>query len=128
MRLAVRFAHAWSIGASLLLLLILPPTFSLAHSSAQPQPASQVLAPSDLVSNGRFVLGPRALDFDAAAYLQHRNSPLLPDAALIEAACAYASVNPQLVLTLLEFDGRQVTQGWRSALPPSSAKLWFSTW
>ena len=85
-------------------------------SVAPGQPSEPVLS-TDLVSNSQFVLGPAARQFDLAGYLERRGSPLLADASLIEGWSAYTSIDPQVVLALLEVDGEQVTHGWRTAMP-----------
>ena len=56
----------------------------------------------DILSDGQFVFGPNVGQFDVAAYLQAKGSPLAGYADLITGWCAYASVNPRVVLTCLE--------------------------
>lgn len=116
MHTSLRHRPARFAGAVLLLLvLVLGPFSSQVSSAIQPGPSPAVFA-ADLVSNGQFVLGPAARKFDLSGYLRDSGSPLLASAGLIEARCAYASINPQVVLVLLEMDGQQVTQGWRIPL------------
>ena len=59
-------------------------------------------APEPLMADGQFVYGPNVGDFDLAGFLQAQGSPLAPYADLLGLHCAYASVNPRLILTLLE--------------------------
>ena len=78
-----------------------------------PAPAS---SRADLLSNSQFVFGPVARRFNLSGYLERSGSPLLADAPAIEGWCAYASVNPQVILAVLEAGGGQVTGGWQTAL------------
>ncbi len=73
-------------------------------------PTSTVVpAVPHIISDGQFVFGPNVHGFDLHRYLTDISSPLLNQADAIEAWCLYASVNPRLVLTLLEMDGMRVT-------------------
>ncbi len=55
-----------------------------------------------LVSDGMFVWGPNVEGFDLAAYLEATNSPLAPHAEELALWSSYASVNPQVLLAVLE--------------------------
>jgi len=72
-----------------------PPTASV-HASAAPPP----LPP--LISDGQFVFGPDVKGFDTAAYLRRTGSSLVEYADALTFWCAYTSINPRLVLTLIE--------------------------
>ncbi len=55
-----------------------------------------------LITDGMFVWGPNVGDFDFMAFLQQANSPLTPFAEDLALWSSYASVNPQVLLTVLE--------------------------
>lgn len=60
------------------------------------------LADDALLSDGQFVYGPNAYDFDSAGYID-QNLPLLkPYAGKIEEIAAVYSINPRVLLTLIE--------------------------
>jgi hypothetical protein len=63
---------------------------------------TQVDTTPTLLSDGQFVWGPNAEDFDVAAYLQSRGSDLAPYADDIILWSDYSSVNPQVLLAVLE--------------------------
>jgi LasA protease len=67
---------------------------------------------NELISDGQFVYGPNAEGFDLQQFLLERGSPLAPYWQDIEAAARYTSVNPKVLLTLLE-----VRDGWVTAAP-----------
>lgn len=68
-----------------------------ADTLQQPQARTE-----DFLSDGQFVFGPNVGKFDVASYLRGVGSPLYEYADVIELWCAYASVNPRVVLTLIE--------------------------
>ena len=76
----------------------------------------------DILSEGQFVFGPNANSFDIHEYLGKINSPLLQYADLIEEECAYASVNPRVVLTLIEMQSGLVTGKLKNYYPNETAK------
>ena len=77
----------------------------------------QVELPNPPVSNGEFVWGPNVGDFDIQAFLQNRDSPLAPYAQDVALWASYSSVNPRLLLAVLEFRYGLVT-----SLPDGAAK------
>jgi murein DD-endopeptidase MepM/ murein hydrolase activator NlpD len=79
-------------------------------------PVRPAAAAPPLISDGQFVWGPNAAGFDPHAYLQSRGSPLLPYAEHLALWSDYSSVNPQVVLAVLE-----VQLGWVSSLTASVA-------
>ena len=76
--------------------------------SKQPQPFVAAWDQA-LLSDGQFVWGPNVGDFDIAAFLEQRGSPLAPDANLVEGHAAYAGINPRVLLTVLELQHGLVT-------------------
>jgi hypothetical protein len=64
--------------------------------------ANQAEATPTLVSDGQFVWGPNAENFDVEAYLQTRGSDLVNYADDIILWSDYSSVNPQVLLAVLE--------------------------
>ncbi len=55
-----------------------------------------------LVSDGQFVWGPNVGDFDVASYLQAIGSPLVAYAEDVALWANYTSVNPKILLTVLQ--------------------------
>ncbi|MGH2621075.1 MAG: dockerin type I domain-containing protein, partial [Anaerolineales bacterium] len=76
----------------------------------EPEPA--------LLSDGQFVWGPNVGPFNIGAYLRNRKSPLTPYAADLELWASYSSVNPKVLLTVLE-----IRDGWVTALPAGTPPL-----
>lgn len=73
------------------------------HRPASPQRSEHNRPPAPfLLSNGQFVFGPNVGDFDLANYLLQSNHPLSEYATTIAWWSAYTSVNPRVILTLLE--------------------------
>lgn len=70
--------------------------------AARLSPVVQVDTTPMLVSDGQFVWGPNAADFDVGAYLQGRGSDLATFTDDIIVWSDYASVNPQVLLAVLE--------------------------
>ncbi len=58
--------------------------------------------PSGLLSDGQFVWGPNVGDFDIRAYLSKRDSGLSAFASDLELWARYSSVNPMILLSMLE--------------------------
>ncbi|MGA9533692.1 MAG: LamG-like jellyroll fold domain-containing protein [Anaerolineales bacterium] len=65
---------------------------------------------SAIVSDGQFVWGPNVGEFSVAEFLKSIDSPLLPYSDDIALWSSYSSVNPKVLLTLLEMQHRLVTQ------------------
>jgi murein DD-endopeptidase MepM/ murein hydrolase activator NlpD len=76
-------------------------------------------ASQPLVSDGMFVWGPNVEDFDLEAYLTKMDSPLLNHAEELALWSSYASVNPQVLLAVLEVQRGLVT-GTGEALDDAS--------
>lgn len=74
--------------------------------------AAQGLTIKPLISDGQFVWGPNVGNFDVSRYLSTRNSPLLMYAEDIQAWAAYTSINPKILLTVLELQNH-----WISRIP-----------
>lgn len=75
---------------------------------------------STLLADGQFVYGPNVGDFDVERYLAETQSPLLPHASVIYDKATYYSVNPRLILTLLEMTVAQsVVVDGSTAAPPT---------
>lgn len=62
----------------------------------------QVDLPAWLLSDGQFVWGPNVGDFEIGAFLERRESNLEPYADDIEIWARYSSVNPQVLLAVLQ--------------------------
>jgi hypothetical protein len=77
-------------------------------------PLRQAAAAQPVISDGQFVWGPNAADFDPHAYLQARASPLLPYSDHLALWADYSSVNPQVLLAVLE-----INLGWVTSIDPS---------
>jgi hypothetical protein len=69
----------------------------------------QVELPADLISDGQFVWGPNVGDFDIAAFLDDQNSNLAPYAPDLAIWASYSSVNPRLLIAVLEMHHEYVT-------------------
>jgi len=97
----------------------LEPVLGATHGSAPagpwPSRLLQVELPNPPVSDGEFVWGPNVGRFDVQAFLENRNSPLAPFAQDVALWASYSSVNPKLLLSVLEFRFGLVT-----ALPDGS--------
>jgi hypothetical protein len=74
-------------------------------------PTYQLEFDTSLVSDGQFVWGPNVGDFDIGAYLAERGSPLEPFAPDIELWASYSSVNPKVLMAILE-----LRHGWVSGI------------
>jgi hypothetical protein len=73
----------------------------------------------DQLSDGQFVYGPNVDGFSTRDYLVATESSLIPYADTIENWCGYASVNPRVVLALMEMRGRAVTGKAHAATSPA---------
>jgi|GEM_PF-7049099 len=62
----------------------------------------EAVAEENILADGQFVFGPNVGSFDLYSYLDGVNSPLRPYADIILDQCAYTSINPRVVLTILE--------------------------
>jgi hypothetical protein len=80
------------------LLFFLAPPFGKARLSF----ADPGLQLDPLISDGQFVWGPNVGDFDVWRFLEGLDSPLAAYADEIESHAAYTSVNPLVLLTVLE--------------------------
>ncbi|MCZ6528915.1 MAG: dockerin type I domain-containing protein [Chloroflexi bacterium] len=74
-------------------------------------PSYQLHLDITLVSDGQFVWGPNVGDFNIEAFLADRRSPLVEYAADIELWASYSSVNPKVLIAILE-----LRQGWVSGI------------
>lgn len=63
----------------------------------------------NLLADGQFVYGPNVGDFNVKVYLEGINSPLIPYAEIIEERAYYYSINPRVLLTILEIQNNLVT-------------------
>ncbi len=77
--------------------------------------------PSELLSDGQFVWGPNVGDFDILDDLTKRGSDLAVYAADIELWAKYTSVNPKVLLTILELQDEFVSN-LSSELTPSEIR------
>ena len=77
-------------------------------------PSFQLEFDSSLVSDGQFVWGPNVGDFDIGAFLDDRGSPLAVYAPDIELWASYSSVNPKVLIAILE-----LRYGWVSGFSDS---------
>jgi murein DD-endopeptidase MepM/ murein hydrolase activator NlpD len=66
--------------------------------------------PPPLVADGQFVRGPNVDDFVIQAYLANRGSPLATLSADLELWTQYTSVNPMVLLAVLEANDQLVSQ------------------
>ncbi len=102
-----------ALSCSLIMLLCLMLfLFSPPFDTGRASDASQGEMVEPLLSDGQFVWGPNVRDFSVVEFLQNRTSPLLPYAEVIETWAAYASVNPKILLAVLE-----IRHGWITYLP-----------
>ncbi|NIS81721.1 MAG: peptidoglycan DD-metalloendopeptidase family protein, partial [Anaerolineales bacterium] len=76
-------------------------------------PFAQTNLPVELLADGQFVWGPNVGDFDIRSFLQARDSALQAYSDDIELWARYTSVNPKILLTVLE-----LRYGLVNALPP----------
>jgi hypothetical protein len=100
----------WAVLITIcVVLLVISPMISVnqGYFAAQGVP----IAP--MISDGQFVWGPNVGNFDVAQYLESNNSPLLEFASDIQVWAAYTSVNPKVILTVLE-----LRHQWISGISP----------
>ncbi len=90
------------------LLLFISPILDRGQRSA----AAQGIQISPLLSDGQFVWGPNVGEFDIGQFLKQRNSPLFEYADDIEVWAAYTSINPKVLLTVL-----QLRHQWLDHIP-----------
>ncbi|MGD1994377.1 MAG: pre-peptidase C-terminal domain-containing protein [Anaerolineae bacterium] len=79
-------------------------------SPPTPQARIDLSQAPPILSDGQFVHGPNVGPFNVAEYLQANGSPLAEHASTIELWCGYASVNPRVLLTLIERQSGLVQQ------------------
>ncbi|MBM4430925.1 MAG: hypothetical protein FJ026_11355, partial [Chloroflexi bacterium] len=102
------------IGRLTVILMLISPALAL-DLAAQSQKDS--LPVTLALSDGQFVYGPNVQEFNLDDYL-HKNAPhLLPYRDAIFYYSAFPSINPRVLLTLLELRGQIVTKD------PGDAKL-----
>ncbi|NIM95448.1 MAG: hypothetical protein GTO18_17260 [Anaerolineales bacterium] len=99
----------WIVLFALCFLLII---FSPPIASGRKSSESDGFVIEPLVSDGQFVWGPNVGQFVVHDYLDSNQSPLLSFSNQIEEWTAYASINPQIVLSVLE-----VQHGWVTSIP-----------
>ncbi len=86
------------------------PTGSISGGTiSKPEPQAQGI--EVILSDGQFVYGPNALDFDMEAFLRANDSPLIEHLQALRDWSMYASVNPRVLLTLIEMRSGLVTGG-----------------
>lgn len=82
---------------------------SLASSAGS---VAAIGAPPKLLANGQFVYGPNVGAFSTAAFLKARESNLLRLAPLLDDIAVEYSINPRVLLSLIE-----IQWGWVTASP-----------
>jgi hypothetical protein len=92
------------IGRLVLLTAIAAVCLAVTSSRAQAFPAA-----SDILADGQFVYGPNVGEFKTLAFLASSHSALLPYASVIEDKASYYSINPRVLLAILELRSRAVT-------------------
>ena len=98
----------WAVLFGLCLgLLILSP---LLENSGRSH-ASQGEYLETIVSDGQFVWGPNVGTFDLNLFLQSQNSSLLEYVEDIQSWAAYTSINPKILLTVLELRNHWLSDG-----------------
>ncbi|UCF62327.1 MAG: peptidoglycan DD-metalloendopeptidase family protein, partial [Anaerolineaceae bacterium] len=75
---------------------------SVNPSAILPTAILQLDLPDPLLADGQFVWGPNVGDFDIRSYLGSMGSPLEPYSDDIEIWARYTTVNPKVLLTVLE--------------------------
>lgn len=77
---------------------------------AQNLPLSSIVDEvTPILADGQFVYGPNVGNFDVEEFLRSLDSPLLPCAAVLADKASYYSVNPRVLLTVLEVQDSLVT-------------------
>jgi LasA protease len=97
----------WKVLVGLILL-----TAALFGGAWARQPVEKVMpfnAPLTILSEGQFVYGPNVTDFDLSAYLSRNSSALAPLAQDLDDKASYYSINPRVLLTILEIRNGVVT-------------------
>ena len=103
-----RIRQFWMILVTLALMLGVgqaPMQTNVAVGQALPIAA----ASSTLLANGQFVNGPNVGVFDTTQYLQDLESPLIEYATPVDDQAGYYSINPRVLLTILELKSGVVT-------------------
>ena len=85
--------------------------------------AQPVALEAPLLADGQFVWGPNVGDFDVRAFLIERDSPLADYSGSVVSWAGYTSVNPQVLLTLLE-----LRHGLVTAIPPGADRAQVDGW
>ena len=108
------------------------PPLSLAHliyptegkiSNAEGSYTVQFQSEQALLSDGQFVWGPNVGNFNIEAFLNSQDSPLAPYAKSIESWARYYSINPRVVLALLESNYDLISNFDPSASPDTIHQL-----
>jgi len=73
--------------------------------------AQGIDAPPPILADGQFVYGPNVGRFQMANFLQARGSPLASYASMLDDKASYYSINPRVLLTILEMRSNSVTRG-----------------
>jgi hypothetical protein len=101
-------------------LLVISIIGMIAFSSPSPGMAkseAQTTSGMDLLSNGQFVWGPNVGDFEVGQFLLELGSPLAPFADIVDAWARYYSINPRVLLTLLEVRNGLLTNPYDEISP-----------
>ena len=90
--------------------------------------AAQGVPITPMISDGQFVWGPNVGTFEVYSFLENLDSPLLPYADDITVWAAYTSINPRVLLTVLELRNQWISNfpdGWTESeiLAPMSRRL-----
>lgn len=77
---------------------------TLPGSAADPRPVQELppLSADAVLSDGQFVFGPNVDGFDAASYIAQNMPALAPHTRDIEQSAAVYSINPRVLLTMIE--------------------------
>lgn len=110
------------IPAALIIALVVP-ALLLTRLDAGAAPAPQAPGAEEVLSNGQFVWGPNVGDFEIEPFLAGIDSPLTPYAVEVESTALYYSINPRVLLALLD-----VRHGIVTALPPGTAPQQIRAW
>jgi LasA protease len=103
--------HKWINWALTVMLMVALGSLSGAGDARAQKPLeSPASGKVDIIlADGQFVFGPNVGSFDTDKFLRSLNSPLLPHATILEDKASYYSINPRVVLTILEIQSGSVT-------------------
>ncbi len=103
--------HRWVTWVMLVMLVTVLPLLGLERVKAEESPESFVTEKVDaILADGQFVYGPNVGEFGTIEFLRSLNSPLLPCATILEDKANYYSINPRVLLTVLELQSGLVTR------------------